>query len=233
MLQACIHRSETPEPVVEAPVVEAPVVEAPVVEEPVVEEPSEGRSEPPGTVTGEQLKAGLEALMQTEGAQLASANRQQWPPTEWTRARAYTYNFVPYGPGHQLRVWDESGWSDAIVQTFELTQQQAEVAAELTHRTQGDVPASKCAFPRHAVVFFDEQDQPLASVNICFECTDILVWPPYFEDESLSDSRFENAITVGEDGEAIEMPLLFTVHEQVLSSWERFFYLAGAEQFAR
>jgi len=211
-----------------------PVAPAPTQSTQTTETPSsiDDPSKPPESPPSEPLLAGLKEILGTEGLALDPSNRQSWPPAEWTHARAYTYNFVRYGPGHQLRVVDESGWSDDIVETFELNAKQAEVAVELIHRSQGDVRASKCAFPRHAVVLFNGEDQPVASMNICFECTDILVWPPYFEDETLGDSRYTLTQTEGEDDDLIEMPLIFAVHEQVLSSWESFFDLAGIEQFA-
>jgi hypothetical protein len=197
-------------------------------EAPTEVEPSE---ESAGLVNSETLLAGLEEILETEGPQLDPSNRQSWPPANWTHARAYTYNFVRYGPGHQLRVFDDSGWSDDITDTFALNSKQAELAVELIHRSQGDVRASKCAFPRHAVVLFNSEDQPVASMNICFECSDILVWPPYFEDQTLQDSRYVLTEVKGEDGDLVEMPLIFAVHAQVLSSWERFFDQAGIEQF--
>lgn len=42
--------------------------------------------------------------------------------------------------------------------------------------TGGAVEVSKCAFPRHAVVFYSG-DTPVGTANVCFECGDILVWP--------------------------------------------------------
>ena len=189
--------------------------------------------EVPEVVSTDHLRVGLKEILEVRGPQLDPSTRQAWPPTKWTHGRAYTYNFTRTGPGHQLRIFDEKGWSDGIVQTLELSHEQAAAALELTHRTQGDVRASKCAFPRHAVVLFDQEDQPVASMNICFECTDILVWPPYFEDKTLGDSRYALHTTMVEGEDAIEMPLLLAVHEGVLTSWERFFDLAGAEQFVQ
>ena len=163
---------------------------------------------------------------------LDPAGRQNWPPAAWNHARAYAYNLVPAGPGHALRVWDGSGWSSDIVQTLPLDAEQAALALELTHRTQGEVRASKCAFPRHAVVFFDAQDEPVASVNVCFECSDILVWPPYFADEEAAAQRMAQQVVTGEGDDAFPQPLLFAVHDEVLGRWEGLFSLLGAQRYA-
>ena len=158
--------------------------------------------------------------------------RREWPPSEWTHARAFTYNFVQYGPGYQLHVVDEDGWSEAIRQDLPLTPELAKAAVELTHLTLGDVQASKCAFPRHAVVFYDADEQPIASVNICFECTDILLWPSYYDDEVEAMAKYEQHSTVTlEDGDTIELPLLFAVHEGVLERWDQLFEVAGADPY--
>ncbi len=174
----------------------------------------------------------LAALAVPGAHALDPAGRQDWPPAAWDHARAYAYNLVPAGPGHALRVWDAGGWSPDIAQTLPLDAEQASLALELTHRTQGEVRASKCAFPRHAVVFFDAQDQPVASVNVCFECSDILVWPPYFADEEAAAQRMAQQVVTGEGDDAFPQPLLFTVHDEVLGRWEGFFSLLGARRLA-
>ena len=138
--------------------------------------------------------------------------RTSWPPSPWKKARAYAFNQQEYGPGSQLYAYKEGTWNPSITAELELTNQQAYDALELTHRLGGTLKVSKCAFPRHAVVFFDEQDQPIASVNVCFQCGDILVWPPYSTDEDWNQQRF------AEQG-AEEMPLIFDAHEQVLPLW--------------
>ncbi|MBK6514332.1 MAG: hypothetical protein IPG04_09490 [Polyangiaceae bacterium] len=54
----------------------------------------------------------------------------------------------------------------------------AKKAVDLVTQTQGGVEVSKCPFPRHAVVLY-EDTMPVASINVCFECGDILLWPPW------------------------------------------------------
>ncbi|MAA80158.1 MAG: hypothetical protein CL916_12970 [Deltaproteobacteria bacterium] len=138
--------------------------------------------------------------------------RKSWPPSPWKTAKAYAFNQQEFGPRAQLYAYKEGVWSTNITQEKELTTQQAHDALELTHRLGGTLRVSKCAFPRHAVVFFNEQEKPVASINICFQCGDILVWPPYSTEEDWNQQRFS------QQG-AEEMPLIFDAHEQMLPIW--------------
>lgn len=110
-----------------------------------------------------------------------------WPFAGWKSAKAYTFNFFAYGPGYQERVYDpDQGWVPSIRSTHELSLEQALAVQAKVHEAQGSFPMSKCPFPRHAVVYFDEGDQPVAMVNVCFECGDLFAWPD-FEDVEVAD----------------------------------------------
>ena len=137
--------------------------------------------------------------------------RTSWPPSSWKTAKAYAFNQQDFGPGVELYAYKEGVWSTNITQEKKLTTQQANDALELTHRLGGTLKVSKCAFPRHAVVFFNEEEQPVASVNVCFQCGDILVWPPYSTAEDWNQQRFSQ--------QGDEMPLIFDAHEKVLPLW--------------
>ena len=145
--------------------------------------------------------------------QFAPETRSDWPFTEWKTAKAYAYNMKNFGPGASLFVYRDGEWNSSITTEIALTDSQAQAALELNHRLGGDINVSKCAFPRHAVVFFDDNKQPVGSVNVCFECGDILVWPPYYdkdEDLSFRYAQSENA----------ELPKFIDFHEKTLPAWE-------------
>ena len=102
-----------------------------------------------------------------------------WPFHRWTRAEAVTFNPFSIRPGVQLRAYDDShGESPHIVDRKPLDEAMAKKAVDLVTQTQGGVEVSKCPFPRHAVVLY-EDTLPVASINVCFECGDILLWPPW------------------------------------------------------
>ena len=112
----------------------------------------------------------------------------RWSQLEYATAKAYTYNFEEAGPnakglyayGPHGRYREPSiGMHPNIRNSRPLTPAEAQQALSLTQQTEGAARVSKCAFPRHAVVFFDTKGAPIASVNICFECGDILVYPEW------------------------------------------------------
>jgi len=142
--------------------------------------------------------------------------RTDWPTEEWVSAKAYTFNFQKMG-NVKLRVFDGT-WNQTIRQTIPLSREAAEAALELTHRTSGAVHASKCPLPRHAVVFFNEAGDPVASVNVCFSCSDIMVWPKYGSD-ALRSKKYA-------DWEKME-----EIHSHALSRWQLFFDGVGADSY--
>lgn len=109
---------------------------------------------------------------------LVTRSGKEWPFHGWTRAEALTFNRFDMRPGAQLRVYDDRGWSDHVGERKALAMPDAQRALDWVKQTEGDVSVSKCPFPRHAVVLF-EGDVPVASINVCFECGDIMVWPSW------------------------------------------------------
>lgn len=99
-----------------------------------------------------------------------------WPFHPWDRAEAVTFNRFAMRPGVPLHAYDERGWSPHLAERKRLASAQAKSAVDLVTETRGDVLISACPFPRHAVVLFDG-DVPVASINVCFSCGDILLWP--------------------------------------------------------
>lgn len=145
---------------------------------------------------------------------------------QWATARAYTYNTEKaYGPGASIWVWRGESFNPNIDSTHELTREQGEAALELVHQAAGRMLVSKCAYPRHAVVFFDDEGQPVASVNVCFECGDILVYPDYVDDE-LEEKKYAIPSDVV-DEHGLERQLFDLVHEAVMPRWADFFTALG------
>lgn len=101
-----------------------------------------------------------------------------WPFHRWTRAEAVTFNQFAMRQGVSMVAYDEGGWSQHVVDRKPIDDSAARKALELTKATEGDVAVSKCPFPRHAVVLYDDT-VPIASINVCFQCGDIVLWPPW------------------------------------------------------
>ncbi|MGQ0672898.1 MAG: hypothetical protein ACT4N2_08490 [Hyphomicrobium sp.] len=102
-----------------------------------------------------------------------------FPFHPWSYAKAYTFNFFEDRPA-PLRVVDSAGkWSPHIRSEQMISDEQAKQAANLVAATRGSVEMTKCTFPRHAVVYFDSADRPVAAADICFSCEAVLAWPDY------------------------------------------------------
>ena len=113
-----------------------------------------------------------------------------WPFVEWDHAKTYVFN-LDRGRGLSLFAYNASkGWNIRIHSEQDISKAQADRAVELTERTRGTFMVSKCPMPRHAVVLFSG-DTPVASMNVCFECGDILVWPKWDPDGEGSEASGE------------------------------------------
>ena len=121
------------------------------------------------------------------------------------------FNIQRYGPGSSLFVYrDDKGWNPNIHSEQDITRKQADQAVKLVGRTLGEMMVSKCAFPRHAIVLFSGPT-PVASINVCFECGDILVWPRWDPAPDWDDRKYE---MYGK---------LRKVYDRVFPKWEALF----------
>jgi hypothetical protein len=100
---------------------------------------------------------------------------KQWPFHRWDHAEAVLFNQFQERMA-PLFAYDEHGWNPSVVERKPLDQTLAKEAFALVVETEGEHEVSKCPFPRHGVVFFDGE-VPVASINVCFQCGDILAWP--------------------------------------------------------
>jgi hypothetical protein len=134
---------------------------------------------------------------------------KMWPFVAWDRAEAITFNHLAYGPGVQLRVYDGQAWSGAIVARQPISTQQGERAVQWVVATRGELEVSKCPFPRHAVVLY-AGETPVGSVNVCFECGDILVWPDFEPPPAEGQEQRRNRLQMAG-------------YKKVFPRWEKFF----------
>lgn len=127
----------------------------------------------------------------------------KWPFRRWSYAKAYTYNFFQDRPVPLELVARDGRRSPHIRSEQLLTETQASKATVLVHRSRGTFETSSCTFPRHAVVFFDRADTPVAAASICFECEGVLVWPDYRRDDDATPQAYlkrEKKFSVALDG---------------------------------
>ena len=110
----------------------------------------------------------------------AGATNGRWPFRSWAYAKAYVFNFFPVRRGVQLGILEDGRWNPKITLTKPVPKSvAAQVIANVT-ATKGTFRPSACPFfPRHAFVFFDARDKPVATVDICFQCGDLIVSPDF------------------------------------------------------
>lgn len=105
-----------------------------------------------------------------------------WPNVKYSYAKVYLYNIDGQLMGkHQIL---KEGKLDKTVQGDgkKLSEQQLDKldrifssGAAIDELVNG---LSGCYIPRHAIVYYDEKDQPVASMSICFECEGIRFYSP-------------------------------------------------------
>ncbi|MBX3229110.1 MAG: hypothetical protein KIT84_02130 [Labilithrix sp.] len=101
-----------------------------------------------------------------------------WPFHKWTRAEVVVSNWASYGPETRMHAYDEEGWSPSVKYRSPLDGEKAKKAVDLVIAERGEMLVSKCPAPRHSVVLFDGDD-PVASIDVCFTCHDVLLWPQW------------------------------------------------------
>lgn len=164
----------------------------PALDPPRVGAPSASPPSPPPTAKAAPLVADAStppsdassaATAATDAGPPAPVTRtgKVWPFHAWTRAEAIAFNEFPMRPGVQTVAYGPLGWARHLGARKPLNAPQSKTAVDLVVATEGSVDVSKCPFPRHAVVLFDGE-LPVASINVCFECGDIRVWPSFTPD---------------------------------------------------
>jgi len=155
--------------------------------------------------------AALESSAPDAAPKVSPRATDTWPFVEWDGAQVVLYNLVPQGPVDSLFAYrGDKGLNESIASQRPIALDQAREALSLLSATLGGMDVSKCPFPRHAVVL-TYRDQPVASINVCFECGDILVWPAYEQDEGWRDRKYGM------------YPKLMKAYDRVFPKWTAFF----------
>lgn len=129
--------------------------------------------------TDVQGSPSLQRALPTSGPKPKSEKTEEWPFIPWSYAKAYTFNFFPARHGVQLRIFENGKWSEFINSEVIIDRERALRVVRLVNSTKGSFETSKCPFPRHAFVFFDDKNEPVGGVDICFECDDLFAWPDF------------------------------------------------------
>jgi len=107
----------------------------------------------------------------------ACSKRTDWPGVPYTQVRGYAYNLDGQ---HGTPLLDQGRLHPSVFDTngVQLTPQQSERLLEAVARPHAKHPVMRCYFPRHGFVFYAASNQPVATVEICFECSTYRTSPP-------------------------------------------------------
>lgn len=124
---------------------------------------------------------------------LSMAGGSTWPGIKYSYAKVYLYNVDGNLRGnHQIL---KEGKLDKTVQGEgkKLSNEQASKLEKIF----ASGPAidelvnglSGCYIPRHAIVYYNEKDEPVASMSICFECEGIRFYSPSYPRNSYASTE--------------------------------------------
>jgi hypothetical protein len=151
-----------------------------------------------------RLRAEIEALGVPSSLYLGREQRRFEPPIDLQsltvpatlpRARMFAYDFADeaYGAcGDRIAGRDGTLCSSAVAPGSRLSPAQTTLAAAILRdapRTFSQRARVSCFEPHHAVVFFGEDDRPVAEITICFTCGNFHLAPGPAEEASMSDAE--------------------------------------------
>lgn len=164
--------------------------------------------------------AGITAPSPAATAKAKVARRGKvWPFHPWNRAEAVRFNEFPMRPAIPLYAYDEDGLSPHIVEKIPISVPLAGRAVALLLRTRGAVAVSKCPFPRHAVILYDG-DVAVASINVCFSCGDILVWPRW---DAVPEPDWDHMTPQRQKAYDAANKTTMAAYEQTFPLWKSYF----------
>ena len=108
---------------------------------------------------------------------IASSKRTDWPGVPYKQVRGYVYN--PDGQ-HGTPLLDQGRLHPSVIGTngVRLMPEQIERLLGAVARPHAKHPVMRCYLPRHGFVFYNASNQPVAWVEICFECSGYRTSPP-------------------------------------------------------
>ena len=132
------------------------------------------------------LQCGIALIATAVGATAVAS----WPEREYKTVRGFAYN----RKGDPDRPVIKNGRLDSSVVNRKGAVLNAEQTQRLLAAVTGKHPEHEwiaaCFNPRHAFVFYDASDHPVASVAVCFECNNAETEPPQ-KDQSYDMAALE------------------------------------------
>ncbi len=112
---------------------------------------------------------------------VAAAETPSWPPVEYAHVVAYCYDSTRDSRGSEI-VFADGTHHRGIIAPFTrnlMPGQAKRLLALLNPEKEPIEQEEDCYDPHHALVFYDKEWKPLASIDICLSCADFRARPAH------------------------------------------------------
>ena len=133
-----------------------------------------------------------------------NAQTSTWPYVKYEYAKAYLYNLDSKLHGNYQIVKNAKIDKTVITEGTFLTKEQSRKIIQLSGKDVKGLNAglSACFIPYHAIVFFSENNKPVASVMLAFDCESMRLEPVK------NVSKLNRELTEKEIEEQLIIPIL-------------------------
>lgn len=104
----------------------------------------------------------------------------RFPNVPYSYAKVYYFNLFLGKPHHMdFRVYKDGVYAASKLGNGHVLSEKFHEKLQTALARGADeliMGLSKCFMPRHGIIYYDENDHPVASLSICFECEKISVW---------------------------------------------------------
>lgn len=108
---------------------------------------------------------------------LARARGRRYPGVRFSTVRAFAYNRMGFNDFEYLLAPDGTLGPTVVWPGTTLNEEQVERLIALARQESFPKMYVGCFFPRHAFVFYDAHERPVAKLEVCFECLGVRAEP--------------------------------------------------------
>ncbi|MBL4706458.1 MAG: hypothetical protein JKY54_18160 [Flavobacteriales bacterium] len=147
------------------------------------------------------------------------AQEEGFPGVSYSYVSMYMLNTKKSSSRPDTKIWKTDKYAfSKMGDGVRLNEKQAEQLGKITVQDLSTLQTglSKCFIPRHGLIYFNDNHEPVASISICFECKKIDLFPAPFEG---STTKFDSKKAMKQLGaiEKLVTSLGFPKHDK---AWE-------------
>jgi hypothetical protein len=125
---------------------------------------------------------------------VSNAQSKSFPEVPYSYAKTYLFNLLESKGRPDQKIWDGNEYAQSKLGDGKIVDEKSKkILSGITNQDMSslNLGLSKCFTPRHGVIYFNEDDVPVASISICFECEKISLFPNPYPDVDYSASFSE------------------------------------------